>query len=78
MESTSGQLLAVLNINNMIPIPEVYIKKLDYKDVNKYKKFENEKLKEYSLTAHTIHVVCVTLDIRSVIIAQLHLVRRLQ
>lgn len=71
-------MLAVLNINNMIPIPEVYIKKLDYKDVNKYKKFENEKLKEYSLTAHTIHVVCVTLDIRSVIIAQLHLVRRLQ
>ena len=38
----TGELIAVLNINNMIPIPLQYITMLDYNDVAKYKKFNND------------------------------------
>jgi len=41
-----GKLIAVLNINNMIPIPDEYITRLDYNDVDKYKVFANDSLKE--------------------------------
>lgn len=37
-----GKLIAVLNINNMIPIPDEYLIPLKYDDVSLYKKFKND------------------------------------
>lgn len=42
LDPDTNKLIAVLNINNMIPIPSKYIIELDYKDVGKYKKFDND------------------------------------
>lgn len=36
------RLLAVLNINNMIPVPDNCLTKLEYKDLERYRSFENE------------------------------------
>ena len=51
--------MAILNINNMIPIPEELITELDYKDVEKYKKFENEKKREdyINLLRKELHLI---------------------
>lgn len=40
------ELIAVLNLNNMIPILNNNIKELKYKDIEKYRKFESENEKE--------------------------------
>lgn len=37
----NGTILGVLNINNMIPVNERYIKQLKYKDIEKYRKFNS-------------------------------------
>lgn len=41
VDSDSNKLLAVLNINNMIPIPDEYVERLYYKELAKYRKFKN-------------------------------------
>ena len=41
-DKDTEELIAVLNINNMIPIPSNYIKKLDYEQVHLYRIFESE------------------------------------
>lgn len=46
IDSTDGKLLAVLNINNMIPIPDEYLTKLMYCDIEKYRSFASEKEKQ--------------------------------
>lgn len=37
-----GKIIAVLNINNMIPVPSQFISDLNYKDIDQYRTFENE------------------------------------
>lgn len=37
-----GKIIAVLNINNMIPVPSQFISDLNYKDIDKYRTFKNE------------------------------------
>ncbi len=39
IDPDSGQLIVVLNINNMIPVPPEYVTELDYGAVEKYKTF---------------------------------------
>lgn len=46
IDSDENKLLAVLNINNMIPIPDEYVKRLYYTELEKYKKFDNDKAKQ--------------------------------
>lgn len=41
-DKKTGNLIAVLNINNMIPIPLCYVKKLDYQQIEQYRTFESE------------------------------------
>ena len=42
----TGELYAVININNMIPIPENFIKKIKYNEIENYRTFEEEKDKD--------------------------------
>jgi len=37
-----GKLIAVLNINNMIPVPSQYISELNYNQIDQYRTFESE------------------------------------
>ncbi|MCD6436116.1 MAG: type III toxin-antitoxin system ToxN/AbiQ family toxin, partial [Clostridiales bacterium] len=46
IDSEDGKLLAVLNINNMIPIPNEYLINLKYEEIEKYKTFESEEKKK--------------------------------
>lgn len=45
-DEKSGKLLAVLNLNNMIPIPNGYIEKLSYDDIEHYRSFDSQQAKE--------------------------------
>ena len=40
-----GTLYAVININNMIPVPDQYVIQLKYNDIENYRTFKNEKEK---------------------------------
>lgn len=44
-DETSGYLYAVLNINNMIPVPDNCVTQLKYNMVEKFRSFQNEKEK---------------------------------
>lgn len=44
-DESNGFLYAVLNINNMIPVPENCISQLKYNEVHHYRSFANEKEK---------------------------------
>lgn len=41
----NGYLYAVLNLNNMIPVPDVCVTQLKYNTVNQFRSFKNEKEK---------------------------------
>lgn len=41
----TGQAYAVANINNMIPVPDKYITKFKYNEIEKYRKFNNKREK---------------------------------
>lgn len=45
IEDNQNNLYAVININNMIPIPEQYITKLKYNEIEKFRAFHTEKEK---------------------------------
>lgn len=45
VDPDSGRLYAVININNMIPVPDKYITQLKYNEIDKHRVFENEKEK---------------------------------
>lgn len=47
LDPDTGELIAVLNINNMIPIPLQYLTELDYTGVDKYKKFDSDLAKNH-------------------------------
>ncbi len=42
----NDKILGVLNLNNMIPIKEKYIKKLKYSEIEQYRRFKNKVDKE--------------------------------
>ena len=42
---SSGQLIAVVNLNYMFPVPEKYIADVDYDNIEKYRSFASEKEK---------------------------------
>ena len=44
-EVGTRRLLSVLNINNMIPVPDEYIEELKYDNIEKYRSFKNDKEK---------------------------------
>ena len=44
-DETSGYLYAVLNINNMIPVPDNCLTQLKYNQVDNFRSFKNEKEK---------------------------------
>ena len=44
-DPTTGFIYAVLNINNMIPVPDKYIVQLKYNEIEKYRPFSCEKEK---------------------------------
>ena len=46
IDSDDGKLLAVLNINNMIPIPDRYLTKLKYTEIEKYRTFDSDEEKD--------------------------------
>lgn len=41
-----SKILGVLNLNNMIPIFDKYVQKLEYNNIKRYKKFESESNKK--------------------------------
>lgn len=41
-DPVTNELIAVLNINNMIPIPPQYVTELEYDEVDKYRKFDSD------------------------------------
>ncbi|WP_368293751.1 type III toxin-antitoxin system ToxN/AbiQ family toxin [Dehalobacter sp. TBBPA1] len=41
-DKDTGELIAVININNMIPIPSQYVIKLNYDQVDHYRTFESD------------------------------------
>lgn len=41
----NDRILGVLNLNNMIPIDKANVKLLDYKEIDKYRNFKNDKEK---------------------------------
>lgn len=43
IDPTDGTLYAVININNMIPVPDKYVTQLKYDEVQNHRTFENEK-----------------------------------
>nr|WP_288683340.1 type III toxin-antitoxin system ToxN/AbiQ family toxin [uncultured Eubacterium sp.] len=43
VDDKSGTLYAVININNMIPVPDKCIMQLKYNDVQNHRTFANEK-----------------------------------
>ena len=43
--SNENELYAVINLNNMIPIPSKYVTKLKYNEIDKFRVFSNEKEK---------------------------------
>lgn len=43
--SKTGQVYAVLNINNMIPVPDKYVTQLKYNEIDKFREFSSEKEK---------------------------------
>lgn len=45
LDESSGYLYAVLNINNMIPVPDNCITQLKYNQIENYRSFKNEKEK---------------------------------
>ena len=44
-DESTGYLYAVLNINNMIPVPDNYLTQLKYNQVESFRSFSNEKEK---------------------------------
>lgn len=45
VDSDDGTLYAVININNMIPVPDKYITQLKYNEIQNYRFFSNQKEK---------------------------------
>lgn len=44
-EESSGYIYAVVNLNNMIPVPSICVKQLKYDQIENYRLFHNEKEK---------------------------------
>lgn len=44
-DESNGYLYAVLNINNMIPVPDNFVTQLKYNQVDNFRSFKNEKEK---------------------------------
>lgn len=56
---SNDKILGVLNLNNMIPIKEEYIKRLKYSEIEQYRRFENkiDKEKYINLLNIELHII---------------------
>lgn len=47
IDETTGNMYAVININNMIPVPDFCVTQLKYNNITEFRSFQDEKDKNY-------------------------------